>query len=94
MTNRAKSFFTLHLSRICLPFDAHQLLRLLDQRMIDEVAHDFLSEHDPVYVRLTIEFWIGAGVGAGANLGIERDTAGAALDHEVDRDEAFEKGNG
>src|ERR1700752_5300975 len=39
----------------------------------------------------TIEFWIGAGVAAGADSRKERDTAGTPLYHKIDGNKAFEQ---
>ena len=42
---------------------------------------------------LFAQFRIGALVGARVNLGINRETAGPSLDHEINRDETLEQRN-
>src|SRR5262245_33304113 len=42
---------------------------------------------------LFVQFRIRALVGAGLNLGINRETAGPSLDHEIDGNETLEEGN-
>src|SRR5215510_12421769 len=42
---------------------------------------------------LFVQFRVGALVAAGLNLGIDRESTGPSLDHEINRDKALEQGN-